>query len=178
VKSTATTIEALKVLSKARVSGIPILGEQGEVVNVLSVRDLRFLSSVKYADRTLTMPIGEYLEEVRADSNYMAPRTVAICGMNDSMRSVITKMNGLKIHRLVVVAHDNIPVGVISLTDVLRFIISHDHIWDEHKIAVENFRKMEKERAREHKQEHKMLLTEEHYLEKVVRESLKDTDDE
>jgi CBS domain-containing protein len=172
LSSVATTADALKYLHTNKISGFPIVDEKGAVVNCFSVRDLRYFSSTKYADRALTMNICDFLEEVRSDSKYMAPKTVATCSFTDTMRTIITKMNGLRIHRLFVVAHDNIPIGVVTLTDALKFIISHEHIWDEHQLAINKKKAEEKEAKKEMDKEKKRLAEVEKHLEKTVKASL------
>jgi len=173
LRDNASTIDALKFLQHNKISGFPIVNEKGSMVNAFSVRDLRYFASAKYADRALTMNICEFLEEVRSDAKYMAPKIIATCSYNDSMRTIITKMNGLRIHRLFVVSHDDVPIGVVTLTDALKFVISHEHIFDEHQIAVEKKRAHDREREKEAKQEHKKVEHAEKELEKAVKESLK-----
>jgi len=177
LKSGAATIDALRLLSKTHITGCPIVNEQNQIVNVFSARDLRYLAAVKYADRVLNIPIEEFLEEVRTDSKYMAPKTVAVCGLLDTMRTVITKMNGLRIHRLFIISHTNEPIGVVTLTDVIRFLLSHDHLYDEHKMSLEDAQKAAKEREKQLAKEQKQREADTKHLQKLVKETLKTLDD-
>jgi IMP dehydrogenase len=63
--------EALKVMERYRVSGVPIT-RQGKLVGILTNRDLRFLSdptvpieAVMTKDRLITVPVGTTLEEAK-----------------------------------------------------------------------------------------------------------------
>jgi len=176
LRDNVTTIDALKFLQQHKISGFPIVNEKGVMVNAFSVRDLRYFASAKYADRALTMNICDFLEEVRNDAKYLAPKVIATCGYNDSMRTIITKMNGLRIHRLFVISHDDIPIGVVTLTDALKFILQHEHIYDEHQLAVEKKRKEEQMKEKEKEKEHKKIEHAEKHLEKIVKETLKEDD--
>jgi len=178
LKTTDTTIDALHLLGKTHVTGFPIVDEQGKLVNVFSARDLRYLASQKYAERVLTLPIEEFLEEVRNDHKYMAPRTIATCGLMDTMRTVITKMNGLRIHRLFIVSHADEPIGVVTLTDVIKFLLSQDHLWDEHKLALEDAKKEAKEREKEMAKEQKQYEADAKHLKKTLKKVIKELEDE
>jgi CBS domain-containing protein len=177
LKTSDTTIDALRLLAKTHVTGFPIVDEHGKLVNVFSARDLRYFAATTYADKVLTLPIEEFLDKVRTDYKYMAPRTVAICGLMDTLRTVITKMNGLRIHRLFVVSPKDEPIGVVTLTDIIAFLVSHDHLWDEHKMAVENAQRATKEFEKELAKEHKQHAVEAKHIQKVVKETLKEGDD-
>jgi len=178
LKAGSSTIEALRLLMKTHVTGFPVIDESNRIVNVFSARDLRHLASVKYAERVLTEPVEQFLEEVRADVKYLAPKTVAICSVLDTMRTVITKMNGLKIHRLFLVSPHNEPIGVVTLTDAIKFMISHEHLYDEHKLTIEDVHKAAKENEKQMAKEQKEYEDEAKRLRKVVKHTLNSLDDD
>lgn len=62
----------------------------------------------------LLLPVKQFL---KTQHSWKAPVTVSL---NTRLESVLYKLTWFRLHRLWIVDEDNKPVGVISLTDVLK----------------------------------------------------------
>lgn len=72
VRPTQMLYEALEIMERYRISGVPVTDEEGRLVGILTNRDLRFetkldlpISGVMTKDRLVTAPIGTSLEEAK-----------------------------------------------------------------------------------------------------------------
>src|SRR3954452_21808470 len=73
LRPTALVSEALALMRRYRVSGIPVTDDRGRLVGILTNRDLRFerdvtrlVAEVMTADRLVTAPVGTTLREAEA----------------------------------------------------------------------------------------------------------------
>src|SRR5215203_1759367 len=73
LRPTARVSDALALMKRYRVSGIPVTDERGRLVGILTNRDLRFerdvtrlVAEVMTADRLVTAPVGTTLREAEA----------------------------------------------------------------------------------------------------------------
>jgi CBS domain-containing protein len=107
--------EAANILSKAQISGVPVVDDGGKCLGVLSAAD--FLRSPKNEG----MP-------VEADGgNGASPATVAKLMTADPVtvspstpiRKIARQMLDAHIHRVVVVDEHDRPIGIVSTTDIL-----------------------------------------------------------
>ena len=100
--------EALDLMQKYRISGVPITedgSKEGRLVGILTNRDLRFetntarpVSEVMTRDRLITVPVGTTL---------------------DQAREILHKA---KVAKLLVVDHDFKPKGLITVKDIQKAI--------------------------------------------------------
>ncbi|XP_062507202.1 5'-AMP-activated protein kinase subunit gamma-1-like [Corticium candelabrum] len=109
-------IVALNVFTERRVSALPIIDEQGRVVDIYAKFDVMNLA----AERTynnLDIPVKEALRH----------RTwfegVHTCTSMDTLQTVIDRIIEKQVHRLVIVDMEKHLVGIISLSDILKFLV-------------------------------------------------------
>ncbi|MFQ5802831.1 MAG: IMP dehydrogenase [Candidatus Methylomirabilales bacterium] len=72
VRPSQMIYEALEIMERYRISGVPVTDEEGRLVGILTNRDLRFetkldlpISGVMTRDRLVTAPVGTSLEEAK-----------------------------------------------------------------------------------------------------------------
>lgn len=72
VRPTQRIHEALAIMERYRISGVPVTDEEGKLQGILTNRDLRFetkldlpISAVMTKDRLITAPVGTSLEEAK-----------------------------------------------------------------------------------------------------------------
>lgn len=139
IAETASIREALGLLIDRAFSGAPVVNDAGRPVGVLSQSDLlihdrnavRFARRVPeyYSSADLSAAIGE-------PSSGFAVETVDRTTVRDVMtpivfsvrpdapaRDVIEEMLRLRVHRLFVIDHDGVLVGVISMSDVMKHLL-------------------------------------------------------
>lgn len=115
-------IEAIKLLLKRNISALPVVDENMKVVDVYAKFDVINIAPNKaYLD--LSVSISKSIENKKR-----AFSSVQTCLKTSTLRSVMEKIASAEVHRLVVVDENQVLIGVISLSDILGFLIrKHPH---------------------------------------------------
>ncbi|KAJ1976172.1 AMP-activated serine/threonine-protein kinase regulatory subunit [Dimargaris cristalligena] len=120
--STATmdtrVIEIIHVLVEKNISVVPILDEQGKVINVFEDSDIMIMAREE-ALGELDMPVHEAIQ--RRPDDFAGVHT---CRLSDTLLSVMDILRKAQLHRLIVVDEDDHLVGIISLSDILKAIVA------------------------------------------------------
>ncbi|CAG0925310.1 unnamed protein product, partial [Notodromas monacha] len=101
-------IEALKLFIDRRVSALPVLDEHGKLRNIYAKFDVINLAAAKTYDN-----LDMTLKEANAHRHDWF-EGVQTCCKTDSLGNV---------HRLVVVDKNDSVVGVVSLSDILKYLV-------------------------------------------------------
>lgn len=121
---------AARMLSRANVSGAPVVDEKGRCVGVLSGAD--FLHCVERGGQkhkphgaeavcSWQLPEGEEAAEETV-RDYMTDDPV-LASFGTSIGELCQRMLDAHIHRLIIVDHDDRPIGVVSTTDILAAVV-------------------------------------------------------
>lgn len=126
------TVQQLAGLLRARgVSGVPVVGPNGEVVGVVTDgdlvaqdADLRFPHYIQFLDSLIYLESTKKFEErlrraVGASVGDIMSTEVRCVHRDDEMRVAATLMNKYKINLVPVVDDDNKLVGVVTRHDVI-----------------------------------------------------------
>ena len=118
--STITAIDTFRLMDNKHISGVAVVDAAGAVVANTSSRDLKiFIKSPRRS--TLLLPIARFLDEVRKDSAVEAP--VVCCLPDDTLAHAMSSIATTNVHRVYVVDAAKRPLRVITLTDVMRYIV-------------------------------------------------------
>jgi CBS domain-containing protein len=129
VVDTSMAETAFKKMVELNVSGLPVLNEQGELVDTISVRDLRGIGPPPGTNNfdLLFQPISSFKSKCRQIFKTQTPETPIFVTENDTFEKLMHSFYDGNIHRVFVCdLNDNnkpIPRRIISQRDVLRFII-------------------------------------------------------
>lgn len=110
-------IEALRTFLQKRVSALPLVDKDGKVVDIYAKFDVINLAAEKvYNNLDVTVHEAlkhrsEWFEGVRS------------CSENDSLMTVVEIIVKAEVHRLIVTDDEQKVVGIISLSDILRFLV-------------------------------------------------------
>lgn len=117
IRQDTRLMEALNLFVSTRVSALPVVDDQGKLVNIYSKFDVIDLAAEK-TYTNLDVTVTEAL-------NYRSSRFsgVASCQKNESLSTIMERIVKKEVHRLVVVDAENKVTGVISLSDILTFIV-------------------------------------------------------
>lgn len=110
-------IEALHAFIERRVSALPVVDETGKVIDIYAKFDVINLAAEKTYNN-LDMTIKKALEY--RDSWFEG---VVKCTPNDSLRRVVEKIVTAGVHRIVIVDDADHVVGMISLSDILSYLV-------------------------------------------------------
>jgi len=121
MKKEERVLDAFRVLSKSKVSGVAVVNSSEELVGNISASDLKFIN---FSDSTAMFhQLNESLEDFL--SSRMTENTLPIVATEeDSLGSIIQRCVENNVHRIYVIDNQRKPVFVISLSDILsQFII-------------------------------------------------------
>jgi CBS domain-containing protein len=125
---------AAHLLAQARVSGAPVVDEDGRCIGVLSNTDF-----VRFADKTRSAPAPEPTADVfqpwdivRVDQPHgvrvsdCMTRDPVVVTSQATIQELARMMIDARIHRVVVVDSDQRPIGIVSSTDILAAVAYAD----------------------------------------------------
>lgn len=114
---TTPVIDAIQLLSQNGIASIPIVDENGFLINVYEAVDvLGLIKGGIYND--LSLSVGEAL--MRRSDDFEGVYT---CTKNDKLSTIMDNIRKARVHRFFVVDNDGRLVGVLSLDDILRYIL-------------------------------------------------------
>jgi IMP dehydrogenase len=108
--------EALAVMEKYKISGVPVTDENGRLVGILTNRDLRFetrfdlpISERMTKDDLVTVPVGTTLDEAREVLHHHRIEKLLVVDANGDLKGLITVKDIQKARRYPSAAKD--PLG-------------------------------------------------------------------
>lgn len=108
--------EALEVMEKYKISGVPVTDEHGKLVGILTNRDLRFetrfdlpISERMTKDNLITVPVGTTLEQAREVLHHHRIEKLLVVDGNGDLKGLITVKDIQKARRYPTAAKD--PLG-------------------------------------------------------------------
>eukprot|EP00127_Corallochytrium_limacisporum_P001788 Clim_evm4s82 gene=Clim_evmTU4s82 len=110
-------IVALKMFADKRISALPVVDEEGRVVDVYAKFDVINLArerSYNDLDRTIREALAHRQEGFEG---------VHTCLRTDSLGKIMNQIVKARVHRLVIVDEEQRVSGVISLSDILSFLL-------------------------------------------------------
>ncbi|KAI9063008.1 CBS-domain-containing protein [Trametes sanguinea] len=119
--------DVVHMFSERGISAVPIVDEEGIVVNLYETVDVITLVRLG-AYQSLDLTISEALNQRSPDFP-----GVVICTASDSLGTLMQLIKKRRVHRLVVVEGDGRLLGIITLSDVLRYLIGDVFIGEAHQ---------------------------------------------
>ncbi|KAK5808109.1 the adenylate sensor from Amp activated protein kinase complexed with Amp [Linnemannia elongata] len=110
-------IEVIDMFVKRKISSVPIVDEEGVVLNVYETVDVMTLVKAGVY-RDLDLCVAEAL--LRRPEDFSGVHT---CTLNDSLSSIFGTIRKSQVHRLIVVDSENKLKGIVSLSDIMRYLI-------------------------------------------------------
>ncbi|XP_008057053.1 5'-AMP-activated protein kinase subunit gamma-3 [Carlito syrichta] len=117
VLETAPVLTALDVFVDRRVSALPVINENGQVVGLYSRFDVIHLAAQQTYNH-LDMSVGEALRQ-----RTLCLEGVLSCQPHESLGEVINRIAREQVHRLVLVDETQHLLGVVSLSDILQALV-------------------------------------------------------
>lgn len=115
----STVLEAVHMMVANNISCIPIVDEDNRLLNAFEAVDIiPCIRGGVYED--LSSTLGEALCKRSDDSP-----GIYICTEDDRLDAIFDTIRKSRVHRLVVVDDENRLKGVISLSDVLKYVLLH-----------------------------------------------------
>ncbi|ODV70545.1 CBS-domain-containing protein [Hyphopichia burtonii NRRL Y-1933] len=110
-------IEVIHLLAHKSVSSAPIIDDQGKLINVYEAVDvLALVKGGMYTD--LDLSVGDAL--LRRPEDFEGVHT---CTLNDRLSTIMDTIRKSRLHRLFVVDDEGKLISVITLSDILQYIL-------------------------------------------------------
>ncbi|XP_019731258.1 5'-AMP-activated protein kinase subunit gamma-3b [Hippocampus comes] len=117
VQESASVYDALSIFVERRVSALPVVNEQGQVVALYSRFDVINLAAQKrYNNLDMTMT-----EAVASRACCM--EGVLKCYPHETLETIIDRIAQAEVHRLVLVDAKDVVRGIVSLSDLLQALV-------------------------------------------------------
>ena len=107
--------EALEVMARYKISGVPVIDEKGKLVGILTNRDLRFetrpdrpISSRMTKDRLITTPVGTTLEQAKELLHRHRIEKLLVVDRNGNLKGLITVKDIQKAIKYPIAAKDRL----------------------------------------------------------------------
>lgn len=123
VQETDLALSAFKLMVQQNVNGLAVVNDKGVLVDTISVRDLRGMGAKADDWTALWLSVREYKEMCRQRFNLQTPHKPITCTKDDTLETIIKKMDDGNIHRVFLCEDNGVPTHCISQRDVLRFIL-------------------------------------------------------
>jgi len=115
-------IEALELFAKKRVSALPVIQRGTDrLVNVYSKFDVINLAAERSYNQ-LSISVAQALEYRTRQGR--AAKEMITCTLSDTIETIACKVVNAEVHRIVVVDDKYTVIGVVSLSDLLAYIVS------------------------------------------------------
>jgi len=118
VNETSLLFEALQQMRLNRVSAAAVVDHRGFLTSNLSVSDLKTVDPESLA--SLTIPVKEFLY-----MTYGFPKPPICVRGWETVEHVMLKIMVHQVHRVWVVNNAFVPIGVVTLTDLIRFFLAN-----------------------------------------------------
>ncbi len=112
-----TVIDVIHKMVKHNISSVPIVDKNEVVLNVFEAVDVIAIIKGGAYDE-LETPVGEALS--KRDATFAGIYT---CGMDDRLDTIFDTIRKSRAHRFVVIDDENHLRGVISLSDILKYVL-------------------------------------------------------
>ncbi|KFM66003.1 5'-AMP-activated protein kinase subunit gamma-2, partial [Stegodyphus mimosarum] len=116
-KTSTPVITALNEFVDRRVSALPVVDDQEKVVDIYAKFDVINLAAEKTYNN-LDITVKKALEH--RDQYFEG---VLKCTLNDTFSAVLERIVKAEVHRLVVVDNEDNVIGMISLSDILSYLV-------------------------------------------------------
>ncbi|XP_078378221.1 5'-AMP-activated protein kinase subunit gamma-1-like isoform X1 [Oculina patagonica] len=110
-------ITAFHMFAEKKVSAIPVVDDNGVVVDIYARFDVINLAAEKTYNN-LDVSVKQALEH-RSEGF----EGVHKCYLDETLHTIIDRLTDAGVHRLVIVDKDNRCIGVLSLSDILKFLV-------------------------------------------------------
>uniref|UniRef100_A0A8C7DBC5 5'-AMP-activated protein kinase subunit gamma-1 n=1 Tax=Oncorhynchus kisutch TaxID=8019 RepID=A0A8C7DBC5_ONCKI len=117
VRSDTPLYTALGIFVDQRVSALPVVDDNGRVVDIYSKFDVINLAAEKMYNN-LDVTVTKALQH---RSQYF--EGVLTCNTHDTLESIINRLVEAEVHRLVVVDEQEVVKGIVSLSDILQALV-------------------------------------------------------
>jgi len=126
VRTNMSAMEAFKFLAQHDITGAPLVDDSGKMIDVLTMKDLKAISTDANMFWRLYQNVEVFLKKVREEAAGKRPNHPIYCLPNQTFEVAVRTIANNRIHRVIIVdsAETMKPIGIITMKDILLEIIS------------------------------------------------------
>jgi len=117
IPNTTRTIDAFIELHEKKLSALAVLDQAGTLVGTISASDLKGVEHHHFP--RLLLPVEEFVVQIRSEMQKRADYLVTV-SPNTLLKDAIHRIHSQKVHRAFIVDEHQKPIGIMSLTDIIR----------------------------------------------------------
>ena len=145
VRHCESALSAFDVMTENNLSGLAVVTEDGEIGYNMSSTDIRLWLHAKHS---LEVNVEDFLIGIRRlTTTKKTPANLMVCTLGMTLKRIVMKLKATKWKRIWVIDEQRAPIGVISMTDLFRFILldEFDELNTDEKEEIEVIEVEEKE---------------------------------
>jgi len=119
ISEDATALEAFRLMHNEKVSGLAVVDRDNRVVGAISPSDMKEIHFDGGEFISLYLPVSEFIGKSRKGDATVPSRDISVTS-SSTLEEVINNFANHRVHRLFVVDSNHHPVGVISISDLLK----------------------------------------------------------
>ncbi|KAK5574937.1 hypothetical protein RB653_010191 [Dictyostelium firmibasis] len=138
-KSSTLAIDSFKIMNTHKCSAIPVLEDStNKIIGTLSVNDLYGInqSTIKLLLNTTVEFIDFDNNKIKSNKN--KPNHQIVLKLGNTFKEAIQMISNNKVHRIWIVDDNNVPISLISLTDICKIIVEAPYLLDGQETNVNN----------------------------------------
>jgi len=116
-----SALDTFRLMFHKKVSSLPIITRDHTILSTIASRDLKLLFVEKSLD-PLLLPVEDYVAGVRRLNVQVEGFPYIVVETTSSYEKVLLKVNATKVQRLYIINEERVPVGVVTLKDILHRI--------------------------------------------------------
>lgn len=122
VDSSCSAMDAFCIMDDKEMSAVGIVDNNGQLIGNLSASDLRGITVSEF--EFLADPVMDFLAMRKSKPSHVnAEISVISCSVQDTLEDVMKLLVTNKVHRVYIVDEKQLPVGVVTLTDILKLAV-------------------------------------------------------
>jgi len=115
VRDNVNVVDCIKYMKKYMCSGVPVVDQHNRIVANFSATDLLGLNESNF--HLLALPVMEFLVRIHG-----YPKPPVFVKPDETPEALMMKIVIHKVHRVFIVNEKMVPIGVISLSDIMKWL--------------------------------------------------------
>jgi len=116
----ARSLEAFKLMTKNRITGVAITNQDGTLFSNLSVKDIKEIKTSEI-HTWMSKSVLELIQMIRNKQIDVSFPHFS-CHIHSTLAEIITRLSVLRVHRLYITDDNNMPIGILTLGDLFKLI--------------------------------------------------------
>jgi CBS-domain-containing membrane protein len=117
-----TALHAFQRLAALNLLAAPVVDDAGVICGNLSASDVRGITRTKLP--WVELPVLKFLDKMNASCEGKGRPVPLTCSSRSQLKEIIPALIAAHVHRVWVVNSARVPIGVVTLTDIIQTLLS------------------------------------------------------